>query len=226
MKVESYSLLSMSSGKYDSSSFKAGGYKWILTFYPNGDKRFDTNNDYVSLYLTISESNVLPKGWEVNDESNGYIFNDSCAFGAEVFVINHTTLNSETLSFFQRGKLANPIFRWEIKEWINYVTNRNNSILEEQIGDQRRDGKSFSKFLKLVDSRAPNNSTIYVEFCFRVIDQINSKHKKLSAENWFRKGRGFQNFMLLEDLHKSSNGYIVKDTLIVEVEFFVISQTY
>ncbi|KAF4376391.1 hypothetical protein G4B88_000079 [Cannabis sativa] len=158
MKVESYSLLSMSSGK-------------ILTFYPNGDKRFDTNNDYVSLYLTISESNVLPKGWEVN---------------------------------------------------VNFILN----LYIYPKGDQRRDGKSFSMFLKLVDSRAPNNSTIYVEFCFRVIDQINSKHKQLSAENWFRKGRGFQNFMLLEDLHQSSNGYIVKDTLIVEVEFFVISQTY
>ncbi|KAM6595617.1 hypothetical protein CsatA_006141 [Cannabis sativa] len=32
---------------------------------------------------------------------------------------------------------------------------------------------------------------IYVEFCFRVIDQINSKHKQLSAENWFRKRPGF-----------------------------------
>ncbi|KAF4381112.1 hypothetical protein F8388_012034 [Cannabis sativa] len=62
MKVESYSLLSMSSGK-------------ILTFYPNGDKRFDTNNDYVSLYLTISESNVLPKGWEVNVNFILFVYN-------------------------------------------------------------------------------------------------------------------------------------------------------
>ncbi|XP_062086375.1 uncharacterized protein LOC133792483 [Humulus lupulus] len=161
MKVESYSLLSKSKGKYASSSFEAGGYKWRLSFYPN---RFNTDN-YISLYLTMCETNILPSGWEVNvnftlfvynhthdnyltiqgayfdvavrrfhemkkewgfeqlvsletfkDVSNGYLLKDSCVFGAEVFVINHT-LNSESLSLFRRERVSNPTFRWEIKKF-------------------------------------------------------------------------------------------------------------
>ncbi|XP_062083634.1 uncharacterized protein LOC133790059 [Humulus lupulus] len=280
MKVQSYSLLSNSSnGKYDSSPFEAGGYKWRLSFYPNGDKRFNTNNDHISLYLTICETGVLPsevnvifilfvynhmhdnyltvqamrrfhemkKEWgfeqleslkNFKDLSKGYLFNDSCAFGAEVFVINQTTLNSESLSVFKDEQISNPTYRWEIEEFSemdksHYCSQKFSSggakwyLSVYPKGRGNRNGKSFSMFLMLADGSAPSNS-IYAEYRLRVIDQVNSKHRERSANNWFSRGRGnwdYVDFILLEDLYKSSNGYVVKDTLILEVDFLVISQT-
>ncbi|XP_030505740.2 MATH domain and coiled-coil domain-containing protein At3g58400-like [Cannabis sativa] len=283
MKLESYSLLSDTKENFDSSSFEVGGYKWKLSFYPNGDKRSNTKNNYISLYLTICNTDILPIGWEVNanftlfiynhtydnyltfqvvkrfhemkkewgfdqmvllntfkNVSNGYLFNDTCAFGVEVFVINHT-LNSESLSVFGRKGIKNPIFHWEIKGFSKikmddsyYVSEVFNSggtnwkLIIYPKGCQSRDGKTFSMFLKLsADSNNPDNSTIYAKYCLRVIDQINSKHYEVSElDEWFNSFQGYgSEFMSLEDLHKSSNGYILKDTLIVEVEFFVMSRS-
>ncbi|KAM6576429.1 hypothetical protein CsatB_028266 [Cannabis sativa] len=172
------------------------------------------------------------------DVCNGYLFNDSCAFGADVFVMKHT-LNSETLSVFRREDLTNPTFRWEIKEF----SKMDKSIISKKFcsgethwylsiypkGKSSKDGKAFSIFLSLDDDDdgAHNNSTIYAEFYLRVIDQLNSKHEEGAVNRWFSgcKGWGVPEFMLLEDLHKSSNGYIVKDSLIVEVEFSIMSRT-
>ncbi|KAM6576431.1 hypothetical protein CsatB_028268 [Cannabis sativa] len=283
MKLESYSLLSDTKENFDSSSFEVGGYKWKLSFYPNGDKRSNTKNNYISLYLTICNTDILPIGWEVNanftlfiynhtydnyltfqvvkrfhemkkewgfdqmvllntfkNVSNGYLFNDTCAFGVEVFVINHT-LNSESLSVFGRKGIKNPIFHWEIKGFSKikmddsyYVSEVFNSggtnwkLIIYPKGCQSRDGKTLKMFLKLsADSNNPDNSTIYAKYCLRVIDQINSKHYEVSElDEWFNSFQGYgSEFMSLEDLHKSSNGYILKDTLIVEVEFFVMSRS-
>ncbi|KAM6576430.1 hypothetical protein CsatB_028267 [Cannabis sativa] len=283
MKVESFSLLSKSNDKHDSSFFEVGGYKWRLSFYPNGDKRFSVDNNYISLYLTICETEGLPSDWEVDvnfsllvynhlhnnyltfqgarrfhemkkewgfnqvesletfkDISNGYLLNDSCVFGAEIFIISHTP-SSETLSIFERGCISNPIFRWEIKEFSKIMDKDSYSSEEFTSGetkwyliicpngDQSCNGKSLSIHLMVVDNSFLNNSTIYAEYLLRVIDQVNSEHKERSVNNHCFScgdgtGWGYNNFMLLKDLHKSSNGYVVNDTVIVEVEFSIVSQ--
>ncbi|XP_030471311.1 uncharacterized protein LOC115689426 [Syzygium oleosum] len=66
LKIQSFSLLSTSNAdKYESGVFEAGGYNWRLSLYPNGDK--DNNGlGYISLYLSIEETNKLPHGWEVD----------------------------------------------------------------------------------------------------------------------------------------------------------------
>ena len=60
------------------------------------------------------------------DLSEGYLFDDSCAFGAEVLVIN-PTLNSVCLSVFGRNDISNPTFRWEIKEFSKMVKHSHKS---------------------------------------------------------------------------------------------------
>ena len=55
------------------------------------------------------------------DLSKGYLLDDSCAFGAEVLVIN-PTLNSVCLSLFRREDITNPPFRWEVKEFSKIDT--------------------------------------------------------------------------------------------------------
>ncbi|KAF4381087.1 hypothetical protein F8388_012009 [Cannabis sativa] len=233
--------------------------------------RSNTKNNYISLYLTICNTDILPIGWEVNanftlfiynhthdnyltfqvvkrfhemkkewgfdqmvllntfkNVSNGYLFNDTCAFGVEVFVINHT-LNSESLSVFGRKGIKNPIFHWEIKGFSKIKMDDSYYVSEEvNYLSQRLSKQRWQNIFNLsADSNNPDNSTIYAKYCLRVIDQINSKHYEVSElDEWFNSFQGYgSEFMSLEDLHKSSNGYILKDTLIVEVEFFVMSRS-
>ncbi|KAB1200357.1 Ubiquitin carboxyl-terminal hydrolase 12, partial [Morella rubra] len=144
--------------KYDSDVFEVGGYKWRLSFYPNGRKDCHGKGN-ISLYLVITETDSLPLGWEVNaifrlfvldqfrgkyltlqdaevrlfhamktdwgfsqflslstfgDAFNGYLVDDSCVFGAEVFVVKYTG-EGECLSI-----LSSPIrssSTWEIEKF-------------------------------------------------------------------------------------------------------------
>ena len=51
----------------------------------------------------------------LKDPCNGYIVDDSCVFGAEVFVIKHTG-NGETLSLLKAPQISNASFTWEIEK--------------------------------------------------------------------------------------------------------------
>eukprot|EP00258_Populus_trichocarpa_P046511 XP_024462530.1 ubiquitin carboxyl-terminal hydrolase 12 isoform X1 [Populus trichocarpa] len=131
VKIESFSSLGKNAVEtYESGVFEAGGYKWKLVLYPNGNK---SNNvkDHISLYLAMVDASSLPRGWEVNvifrlflldqnkdsylviqagkerrfhglklecgfdqfiklstfnDARYGFVLEDTCVLGAEVFV--------------------------------------------------------------------------------------------------------------------------------------------
>ncbi|KAI6702753.1 hypothetical protein NL676_011889 [Syzygium grande] len=64
MKIESFSTVSKLH-KYESRVFEAGGYKWSLSLYPNGDKH-TKGSGYISLYLSIEETSNFPPDWKVH----------------------------------------------------------------------------------------------------------------------------------------------------------------
>ncbi|KAF4380331.1 hypothetical protein F8388_024624 [Cannabis sativa] len=169
------------------------------------------------------------------DVHNGYVVNDSCVFGAEVFIINQTAPIFATLSVVQRRFIDNPIFRWEIKEFSKIMNKyeHNSQVFSsggiEHLsigpdGQRSIDGKSLTMFLMMEHLK---ESTTYVEFCLRVIDQLNSKHKEFKVNKCYpgRNNGWGASLMSLEDLHNNSNYYVVKDTLILEVDFSLISRT-
>ncbi|EYU21853.1 hypothetical protein MIMGU_mgv1a020363mg, partial [Erythranthe guttata] len=136
IKIESFSLMQKNGiDKYETHEFVAGEYKWKLIIYLN-----EKDCDYISVHLSMSDSNSLPPNWEVNavfnmfllnqisgnyhysvrtrrfhgmkmewgfskfiskkillDPSNGYLMNDNCVFGAEVFVLKREAI-TENLS--------------------------------------------------------------------------------------------------------------------------------
>ncbi|XP_042492847.1 uncharacterized protein LOC122072317 [Macadamia integrifolia] len=66
VKIEEFSLLSKASiERYETSEFEAGGYKWKLSLYPNGNRN-KNEKDNLSLYLSMAETKTLPRGWEVS----------------------------------------------------------------------------------------------------------------------------------------------------------------
>ncbi|KAL3714553.1 hypothetical protein ACJRO7_006468 [Eucalyptus globulus] len=131
LKIKSFSLFAKNNmEKYESGEFEAGGYKWKLILYPNGDKSRN-GEDHISIYLAISGMNPLQLGGPIHvairfslydqicdryltqqgrvtrfhalkaewgvprymplktfaNPSNGYLVDDTCIFGVEVFVI-------------------------------------------------------------------------------------------------------------------------------------------
>ncbi|KAG5239434.1 MATH domain and coiled-coil domain-containing protein [Salix suchowensis] len=66
VKIELFSLLAKNAVEtFESGIFEAGGYKWKLVLYPNGNKSRNVK-DYISLYLAMVDTSSLPPGWEVN----------------------------------------------------------------------------------------------------------------------------------------------------------------
>ncbi|PRQ39603.1 putative ubiquitinyl hydrolase 1 [Rosa chinensis] len=66
LKIESLSVLNKNSlEKYESGEFGAGGYKWKLVFYPNGNKRKNVK-DHISLYLVMAGANTSQIHWGVH----------------------------------------------------------------------------------------------------------------------------------------------------------------
>ncbi|KAH7522735.1 hypothetical protein FEM48_Zijuj07G0170000 [Ziziphus jujuba var. spinosa] len=283
LKVESYTLLSKSKAqKYDTDVFEAGGIKWRLSFYPNGDVK-NNGKDYISLYLVIAETETYPFGWEVNvnfklfvydqirdkyltiqgvkrfhemkkewgfeqllaletftNSSNGYLVNDCCVFGAEVFVINYSG-NWETISMVKTP--LNSTVTWEIKDFSKINELRYFSPVFNVGGvdwrllvypngpNKKAKDKSFSLYITLADWKSnPTKKPVYAEYMLRALDQVNGRHVEKKGYRWFKYnapnyGSGYSKFMELKDLYEASKGLIVNNTLIVEVDLLIISVT-
>ncbi|XP_059444229.1 uncharacterized protein LOC132176118 [Corylus avellana] len=286
-KIESFSnILTIfpedKEAKYDSDVFESGGYKWRLSFYPNGRKECN-GQEHISLYLAIAETDSLPLGWKVNaicrlfvldqirgeyltlqdanskvrlfhamktewgfsqflsldtfrDPSNGYLVNDSCVLGAEVFVTNYTgkgeclsilsfpitgirtwtyskfsTINNEylTLEFIIGAR------KWELKLYPRAVSNQDGKVY-------------FRLFLSLGDWEvAPPKGKLYAKYTLRVKDQRSQgKHAELTDYNWFSnsvRGYDYPKFLLQSELKDTSRGFLLNDNLIVEAEIEIIS---
>ncbi|THG15921.1 hypothetical protein TEA_008956 [Camellia sinensis var. sinensis] len=206
-KIESFSiLLEEKIEKYESDDFQAGGYKWELCLYPNGNNK-GNGKDHISLYLVIKDTDNLPHGWEVNvqfklfvfdhirdkyltiqdtfnDTSNGYLLEDSCIFGAEVFVIEYAG-KGECMSMIKVPK--NNTFTWKVDNFST-ITDIFLCSDEFKVGERKKlelyprgnakpEGESLSLFLAVADYEAlPLNWKVYAKFKLRIKDQINGSH--------------------------------------------------
>ncbi|KAH7522733.1 hypothetical protein FEM48_Zijuj07G0169800 [Ziziphus jujuba var. spinosa] len=285
LKVNSYTLLSESkTEKYDTNVFEAGGHKWRLSFYPNGDLK-NNGNGYISLYLEIVETNTKALNWEVTanfkflvydqmednyltiqvangvvrrfhamkkewgiaqllpletfkNPSLGYLVNDSCVFGVDVGVVNCSG-NWESISMTKQPKKGT--YTWKIENFCSLnkpfcsevfnVEGLNWKLFIYPKGDSSHYGvkdKSCSFYLELVDwGSRQMKKAVYAEYNLKVLHQVDDdQHVERKASHWFKDHSlnwGYASFMPLKNLRDESKGFIVKDTLFVQVVFLVIS---
>ncbi|XP_050211200.1 uncharacterized protein LOC126661397 [Mercurialis annua] len=280
-KIENFSLLCDAKTEcFQSADFEVGGYKWLLSVYPGGNKK-KNGNGYISLYLVLSKSNKLTFNQEVNvyfklfvydcirdsywtvqdekvrrfhgikrewgfdklvsvtdfkNESKGYLLDDCCTFGAEIFVIENGS-KGECLSMVKNP--ANKTYTWTIHKFSELTSLDNESeafaiggsnwtITVYPKGDLREIGKSLSINLNLKDhSTFEQGRKLYTEFVFRVKNQLNGKHPEKRGYCMFESSAapswGFSNVMSLNDLNDKTKGFIHNNTLIVEVEIEVMT---
>ncbi|XP_059462004.1 uncharacterized protein LOC132190998 [Corylus avellana] len=171
----------------------------------------------------------------LNDLSNGYLVDDTCVFGVEVFVIKATG-KGESLSMI--NKPQKNYFTWKIdkfadlKDEVSYseqftVEGRKWKLQLYPKGIGRESIPFLSLFLVPDGSKSlSSNRKVYAKYKLRIRDQINSNHLEKTVEYWFsddNTGYGFPNFLALRDLTDTSKGYLIADTLFIECKIDVIS---
>ncbi|KAK0581735.1 hypothetical protein LWI29_017297 [Acer saccharum] len=176
---------------------------------------------------------------ELNDPCNGYLVNDCCVFGVEVFVIQPSSGNEETLTMVKEPN--GRTYTWSIKNFSKLDDNLQYSD-EFTVGGNKWNlklfpkgiksdmGKSLSLYIWLSDMKsvAPERK-VYAEYKLRIVDH--SRLKKVEKQD--AKGAvkrfdklttvwGFDQLLSLEKFNDSSNGYLVNDCCAFGAEVFIV----
>ncbi|KAG8363022.1 hypothetical protein BUALT_BualtUnG0012800 [Buddleja alternifolia] len=165
------------------------------------------------------------------DPSNGYIVDDNCVFGAEVFSVK-SKLVVDRLSML---KIITPYTRdWKISQfstlkhrWTSenfFVADQEWNIVLYPKGNNQEEGRSVSIYLCYVGP----NPKVMADFSICIKNQINSEHCKTRTSHWFSSSTdwGFSEFISLVDTDDGAKGFIVNDCCILKIEISVQAIAY
>ncbi|XP_031125937.1 uncharacterized protein LOC116028374 isoform X1 [Ipomoea triloba] len=183
------------------------------------------------------------------DPSNGYLVDDTCAFGAEILVVSDAaTKRRECLSMVKDP--TSKTYTWRIND---FTSKKNQNIIYSDeftiegskwncrklmlypSGDGSAKGKHLSLFLHLESTDLSNLKDharkLFARYRLRICNQLKSSenHEYLVRPVFFGVGSsavsnwGYSNFMSLDQLDSATKGFLVNDTLIVEAEFIMVS---
>nr|GLL43911.1 uncharacterized protein LOC109175519 [Ipomoea trifida] len=236
--------------KYTSAPFEAGGYKWKLIFYPNGNTRKGVT-DHISMHLAMADTSCFQPGWEVhavfrlfllhqnNDTylvirdaqekgrrfretrtewgfdrivpikmfrngSYGFVVDDECVFGAEVYVHKEMKFpegerrfpRGECLTMFKDPELVK--HSWKIPNFFCSLKRDEGRLCHEsptfnqwkmRIYPNGKDGKgthlSLSLHMDLGNKPMEPTSRIYAKFTLHLVDRHHHKNWVVEGSRWF-----------------------------------------
>lgn len=269
MKIESFSLLSKYGiSEYESREFEAGGHKWKMIIYLEGE--------HVCVCLSASGTKSLPMDWEINviftflvynhfsnnylcfrgnsrrfntvnpkwrfskliskkkltDPSNGYLVDDNCVFGAEVFVIKGDQRVNECLCLL---KETAPVKRdWQLSHFSEMEQVWNSEAFDVggyewkvdlyPKGNGKAVGRYISIYLECVEASnfAPHQK-VKLDALIRIKNKLNdANHHKKVLHAWITSSTtdwGYAEFIAIADM--SSKGFLVDDCCFLEIEISV-----
>ncbi|KAL8101546.1 hypothetical protein AgCh_033448 [Apium graveolens] len=177
-----------------------------------------------------------------NAATNGYLVDDSCVFGVEVYKVKCTG-NGETVKVLEHPREVT--FDWKICEFSKICKEKLNcqGINSEEFTDGEckwrlllyPNGDSSTKdhlslYLELVESPTMGKKVL-TEFSFLIKDQLSESHHQHTVQEWWFStsaeelitanvvgGWGFAKFMLLSDLKNELSGFIVNDTMLLQAK--------
>ncbi|KAM1403362.1 hypothetical protein ACFX2I_011976 [Malus domestica] len=285
LKIRSFSVLTKTSAdEYESGEFEAGGYKWKLVLYPNGNKKKNVE-DHISVYLEMVGADSLQTGYEVyvdfrfflldqnkgmflvlqdankkekcfhammrysgfdklitltsfTNPSNGYVIDDNCVIGAEVFVCKERRAGKgESISKIKDAVKCKHV--WKVENFSKLGTDccksepftaggRKWKINFYPKGNNLGKGTHISLYLELDDPKKLAGSKVFAEFSLSIVDQMHARQESIIVNEWFstwfstsNPNWGRHKFISLATLNQAGNGFLVKDTCIVEAEVTV-----
>ncbi|XP_058189030.1 MATH domain and coiled-coil domain-containing protein At3g58400-like [Rhododendron vialii] len=162
-----------------------------------------------------------------SNASNGYLVDDSCIFGAEIFVIKSTG-NGECVSVVKTGD--DNFHSWKLEKFSALNTKRCWSEEFTSAGQKwklavypkgysSQSGEYLCLAIILADSVSlPPGRLLYAEYRLCIRDQIRGQHEEITDASWFSTSSKclYMEFLSLSALHDPSRGFLVNDTLIVE----------
>ncbi|GAB4838753.1 hypothetical protein Ancab_028296 [Ancistrocladus abbreviatus] len=202
-----------------------------VTIHDGKERKFDAG------HIEWGISQALPIT-DFSDARNGLLVNDSCTFGAEVYVIKNTptlvclskmeerTLRSHTweVNYFSmlRNETYSPIFPIEGRPW---------KLCLYPKGHLRGKDKYLSLYLYLEDAAdLTSGRKLCVDFVLSIKDQLSGSNDEKSVGFWFdseKDHHGFDDFLPLTELNNPRKAYKANDTVIIEAtinEMFLVTQ--
>ncbi|KAJ8450963.1 hypothetical protein Cgig2_032588 [Carnegiea gigantea] len=175
----------------------------------------------------------IPKAIDLStfhDISKGFLLNDCCILGAEVFVLkgdnkaaSFSMVKPQTIRKFTwrvaelKESIGSPSFAIEGRQWQLWLWSR---------GHGSEKGRSLSLYLTLNDvSDLIAGRTLYAEFDLCIKNQLKGHDRRRTVHGWFSKGRstwGSVDLLPLTELDNPSKGFKVNEVVIVEVKINVI----
>ncbi|CAJ2632049.1 unnamed protein product [Trifolium pratense] len=200
------------------------------------------DDEYVTTQdATVRRFHVLKTEWGIPkfinldtflDPLNGYLVDDTCVFGAEVFIVKISNkgdclsiIPPVTISHswkFGKFSFAN-LDKYESESFVggDYKW----KLLLYPNGVVEGKGNSISLFLALEVSTLPPNTKLVVDCTLRAKDQITGQHAQRNFNRKFTSSNlvwGSRQLVALSKLKNPNNGFLMEDTCIFEVEFVVI----
>jgi len=169
-----------------------------------------------------------------SDTANGYLVNDTCAFGVEIFVVSYNG-RGECLNVL---KGLDTTYTWKIDNFSSLqdkihfsdvftMGKRKWKLALYPKGDSTGKGKSMSLFIRLNDFETfASGQKICAKYKLRIMNQYHDEHLEITDTGFFSPpnyGRGSPSFLSLTDLHDASKGFLVNNTLITEAKVSAIS---
>ncbi|CAN6676580.1 unnamed protein product [Malus baccata var. baccata] len=177
---------------------------------------------------------------ELADASNGYVINDTCVFGVEVFVCKERRAgNGRSISMTKNAVKYVPF--WKIEKFSMLkdeyycsepftAANQRWKIHIYPKGDGASKGTHLALYLTLADAEKLHPGTqILTKLTFRIVDQMHHKHHyclpathRFSA---FGPDWGFPTYITVISFDQADEGFLVNDTCIVDAEVTVLGTT-
>ncbi|KAJ4723409.1 Ubiquitin carboxyl-terminal hydrolase 12 [Melia azedarach] len=166
---------------------------------------------------------------DFNNASNGYLVEDTCIFGVEVFVKERNIAKGECLSVIKNSTSFKHV--WKIENF-SYSSSYKESELftagnhKWKIGFHPRGDGTTSRYLSLFLFLTDRNVKIYAAYTLRILDQVQGTRHETFVNNegtWFSssEGRGWSKFVELTQFKDPGHGLLVEDVCIVEAEVTV-----
>ncbi|KAK8515501.1 hypothetical protein V6N13_139521 [Hibiscus sabdariffa] len=158
------------------------------------------------------------------DVFKGYLVDDCCIIGAEVFVIKRTG-RMECLSMVK--PVRNNVYAWRIKNFSTLLKSKVSKYSESftvqgivwkllvyMKEDSIAKDEGLAAFLCIVDNESlTTNQKVYAEFKLRVKNQLDiKKNKEHTGKSWFcalSKNFGWSKMISSKDLTNASKGFVL-----------------
>ncbi|KAJ0034063.1 hypothetical protein Pint_25981 [Pistacia integerrima] len=160
-----------------------------------------------------------------SDPLNGYLIDDSCVFGAEIFVVEKT-FKGDHLSLMKNYDTL--YHTWKIEKFSTlleeYYESESFGFYKWNVGLYPNGygagkGNSISLILGMSGSSVPQDTKLLATFTVGIKDQLYGKHIKQTGQSIHKPSKKIcYNLMALEKLKNPKHGFLVDDTLIIEAE--------